>query len=198
MTKRSQFILTTTAVMIFIIAFFLDITRFGQDLEDSWKKVSLPNFLFILVIVLSIGFLLNLIIFHRRRYFQRLFLTIPIAFILFSIADIAKTTIGHFGLNEEYNYFSAMRDIKNGKVQMLDVGLSLPTPNVDWVKQQKAEKITANHFGYSAIYLGCTVTDGICIYNSVMENYLELENGKNWRIRERQMRDSILSSTNQN
>ena len=50
------------------------------------------------------------------------------------------------------------------------------------------------HFGYKSVYLGCTVTYGIGMYNEVMENYLDKINGKDWRIKEQQMRDSIIKS----
>jgi len=185
--------LTVTAVIFFVIAIILDLTHFGREWVTSWSNFSFTTFLLILAIIVITGLLLGLIIFPRRKYKQRLLLTFPIAFIVFSISDISTTVIGYYGLNEQYNYFSAKRDISNGKVQILDIGLRLATPNVDWYKQQEAEKITANHFGYRTMYVGCTVTDGICIYNSVMENHLEMANGKNWRVRERQMLDSIMN-----
>lgn len=123
-------------------------------------------------------------------------LTIPIAFILFSFADISKTAVSYYGLDEEYNYFSAKRDIKNGKIQILETGLILPEPNTDWNKEQEAEKKTEEQFGYKSVYLGCTVTHGIGIYNAVMEDYLNKINGKNWRLKQRQMFDSIMNYKN--
>jgi hypothetical protein len=135
-------------------------------------------------------------LFRKKNYKQRLLRTVLIAVILFSITDIFLVTITHYGLDEEYNYFTAMRDIRNGKVQILQIGLIMPMPNVDFKKQQEAEKIVADHFSYKSIYLGCTETNGMAIYNSVMEDYLERLNGKNWRVRERQMFDSILKSSN--
>ena len=104
------------------------------------------------------GVLLGLFLFQKQNYKYRISLTIPIAFILFSCADISKTATSYYGLNEEYNYFTARRDIKNGKVQILETGLILPEPDVNWDKKNEAEKIVENQFGYKSVNLGCTVT----------------------------------------
>ena len=155
----------------------------------------MTRILLIVSIIISVGLLLGLFFFRKRTYKSRILLTIPVAFILFSCADILKTATSYYGLDEEYNYFTARRDIKNGKVQILETGLILPEPNVNWEKKQDAEKIAENQFGYKSVYLGCTVTHGIDIYNSVMEDYLEKVNGKNWRTKERRTIDSIMNST---
>jgi hypothetical protein len=100
----------------------------------------------------------------------------------------------YYGLNEEYNYFSANRDIKNGKIQLLETGLISPEPNIAWDKKQEAEKKLEKQFGYKSVYLGCIVTHGIVIYNSVMEDYLDKVNGKNWKIKQQCMLDSLINS----
>ena len=191
MTQRLQPILTISAGIFFILAFVLDVSYFGQDWTDFWKHINFTAILIIVTIVIAIGLLLGLFLFRKRKYKERLWLTLPIAFILFSFADISKTAISYYGLDEEYNYFTAKRDIKNGKVQILETGLLLPTS--DWDKRQAAQKITENYFGYKSIYLGCVVTNGISTYNFIMEDYLDKRNGKEWRLRERQMRDSIIT-----
>lgn len=194
MTNRLQNILTITAIVSFILAFYLDITSFGQDRNILWNNIEMRRILLILSIIISVGLLLGLFFFRKRTYKRRILFTIPVAFILFSCADILKTAINYYGLDEEYNYFTAKRDIKNGKVQILETGLILPEPNVDWEKKQDAEKRAENQFGYKSVYLGCTVTHGIDIYNSVMEDYLEKVNGKNWRTKKRKIIDSILNT----
>lgn len=196
MTKRFQSILTITAIVSFVVAFYLDITSFGQDRNISWKNIELVRILLIIAIIVAVGLLYSLFLFHKRNYKSRILLTISIAFVLFSCADILKTATSYYGLDEEYNYFTARRDIKNGKVQILETGLTLPEPNVNWEKKQDAEKIAENQFGYKSVYLGCTITHGIDIYNSVMEDYLEKANGKNWRTKERVTIDSIMNSDN--
>ena len=196
MAKRSQIILTITAIIFFVTAFTLDITSFGQDRNISWKNIEIVRVLAIVLIVTAIGLLLGLFLFRKQNYKRRIVLTIPIAFILFSCADIIMTATNYYGLNEEYNYFSANRDIKNGKIQILETGLILPEPNVDWGKKQEAEKKLEKQFGYKSVYLGCVVTHGIGIYNSVMEDYLEKVNGENWRKKQQRMIDSLMNSKN--
>ena len=196
MTKRSQIILTVTAIGFFVIAFTLDITSFGQDRNISWKNIGVIRILAIVSMVAAVGLLLGLFLFRKQNYRRRIVLTIPIAFILFSCADILMTATNYYGLNEEYNYFSANRDIKDGKIQILETGLILPEPNVDWDKKQEAEKKLEKQFGYKSVYLGCIVTHGIGIYNSVMEDYLEKLNGKNWRTKQQRMLDSLMNSNN--
>ena len=182
--------------MFFLFAFILDITSFGQDRNISWKNIEVVRILAIVSIVAAVGLLLGLFLFRKQNYKRRIVLTIPIAFILFSCADIIMTATNYYGLNEEYNYFSANRDIKNGKIQILETGLILPEPNVDWDKQQEAEKKLEKQFGYKSVYLGCIVTHGIGIYNSVMEDYLEKVNGKDWRAKQRHLLDSLMKSNN--
>ena len=192
MKHRFQKILTISAVILFILAFLLDVSAFGQYWNSFWESVDLRNIAAIIGITIAFGLLLGLFFFRRKTYKQRLLWTLPIAFILFSLADITKTTIGYYGLNEEYNYFAAKRDIKRGKIQILEMGLILPDPNIGWEKQQRVQSIVEQHFGYKSVYLGCVVTNGSVIYNNVMEAYLDKVNGKDWRVKEGQMRDSIL------
>jgi len=196
MTKRSKIILTITAIIFFVIAFTLDISSFGQDRNISWRNIEVVRILAIVSIVALVGLLLGLFLFRKQNYSRRIALTIPIAFILFACVNIIMNATNYYGLNEEFNYFSANRDIKNDKIQILETGLILPEPNVDWDKMQQAEKKLEKQFGFKSVYLGCTVTHGIGIYNSVMEEYLENVNGKNWRTKQRHMLDSLMNSKN--
>ena len=100
-------------------------------------------------------------------------MTIPICFILFALVNISKDGVNYYGLDDQYNYFTAKQDISNGKIQLLETGMTLTEPNVDWGKKRDAEKEIEKQFGYKSINLGCTMTYGIDIYNSVMENHLE-------------------------
>jgi hypothetical protein len=196
MRHRLKFILTISAATFFILAFVLDISQFGQFWYDLWENISITRLLLIVTIVTVIGLFLGLFLFRRKTYKESIVLTLPIAFILFSLIGISNLAINYYGLDEEYNYFSAKRDIQHGKVQLLEAGLILPTPNVGWDKQQAAEIIIANRFGYKSVYLGCTVTHGIGIYNNVMEDYLDKVNGKYWRVKSKQMFDSLMNSKN--
>ena len=62
--------------------------------------------------VAAVGLLLGLFLFREQNYRRRIVLTIPIAFILCSCAAITMTATNYYGLNEEYNYFKANKDIK--------------------------------------------------------------------------------------
>ena len=187
--------MTLTAIISFILALVLDLTYFGQDTDIDWKNIEILKILVVVTILVAVGLLLGLFFFRKKNYKRRILLTIPICFILFAFVDISKTAISYYGLNEKYNYFTAKQDIRNGKIQLLETGLTLPNPNtnVDWNKKQDAEKKVEKQFGYKSINLGCTWTNGIGIYNSVMENYLEKVNGKNWRKEERKMLDSLMN-----
>lgn len=196
MTSSSKLILIILAAMLFIIAFILDISQFGQDWHNFWFGVSIARILLITGCIVIVGLLFGLFLFRRKKYKQRILLTLPIAFLLFALADITNLAINYYGLSEEYNYFTAKRDIKNGKVQLLETGLILPAPNVDWDKQQKAEKIIANQFGYKSVYIGCIVRHGVDIYNDIVEDYLDKVNGNNWRVKSKQMFDSLMNSNN--
>ena len=195
MMKRFQIILTLTAIISFILALVLDLTYFGQYTDIDWENIEILKILVVVTILIAVGLLLGLFLFRKKNYKNRILLTIPICFILFAFVAISKTAINYYGLNEEYNYFAAKQDIKNGKIQLLETGFILPEPNanVDWNKKQEVEKKIEKQFGYKSINLGCTVTNGIYIYNSVMEDYLEKVNGKNWRTKERQMFDSLMN-----
>lgn len=147
----------------------------------------------VVAMLIAVGLLLGLFRFSKLNYKNRISLTIPLAFILFAFAGISKTAINYYGLDGDYNYFTAKRDITHSKIQILKTGLALPEPNVDWNKKQEAENKIAARFGYKFMSLGSTVTNGIYIYNAVMEDYLEKVIVKNWRTKERQSLDSIMN-----
>lgn len=196
MAKRLQIILTVSAVIIFIMALLLDVSQFGQQWQTMWVNLNVSRLLLVVVLVAITGVLLGLILFRRKKYNQRIFLTLPISFIIFAFADITNLAINYYGLDEEYNYFTAKRDLKKGKVTLLETGLTMPIPNIDWDKQKKAATITENSFGYKSVYTGCIITHGIDMYNHVMEDYLNKRNGKDWRVKSAQLFDSLVNDRN--
>lgn len=191
MTNRFQFILTITAVLSFASAFIIDISQLGQDWSNFSKSIDITRLFTIILLNIVAGLFLGLFLFHKRPYKQRVLLTVPIAFILFSIANFGNIVIYEYGLFDEYNYFTAKRDIKNGKVQLLSTGLILPTQSEE---EEKAEEAIRNQFGYKRVWIGCFVTPGVYRYNAVMEDYLEEINGKDWRKRLQQRTDSLPNS----
>jgi len=190
MKKRFQTILTITAIFFFVSAFFLDISQFGHRWKNMWNNVDVGSFLLILLINLAAGLFLALFFFRKRTYKQSLFMTVPIAFIFFSIVALVNILIQVYGLFDEYNYFTAKRDISNGKVQLLSAGLILPTGD----EEQKAKEAIRNEFGYKSVWIGCIWTPGVGKYNAVMEEYLNKKNGEGWRERMMQRLDSLRNN----
>src|SRR6478609_4978509 len=79
MTKRLQIIVTTIAIIFFILAFYLDITSFGQHRYIFWTNIELIRILLIVAITIVFGVLLGLFLFQKQNYKYRISLTIPIA-----------------------------------------------------------------------------------------------------------------------
>ena len=79
-----------------------------KNTNISWRNIEFVRILAIVLMVAVVGLLLGLFLFRKQNYKRRIVLTIPIAFILFSCADIIMTATNYYGLNEEYNYFSAI------------------------------------------------------------------------------------------
>ncbi len=77
-----------------------------------------------------------------------------------------------FGLFTPYNFWTAQEDLKNGKIQIVVVGL----PNRPQIEQSLAIK-----HGFSFKYVGCNVTpellNGAKYYNIQVERYLGEKNG---------------------
>ena len=135
MALHLKSILTISAAILFMLAILLDLSNFGQDWL-SRQNLEVGRILFVIAIVMGIGLFLALFLFCVEKYKQRLLWTVPIAFILVSIVGIALLTIHHYGLNEGYNYFTAKRDIRNGKVQILQIALIEPLLNVKNIAHQ--------------------------------------------------------------
>ena len=188
MTKRFQTILTITAIFFFTSVFLLDISQFGHHWKNMWENVDVGSFFLILLINLAVGLFLALFFFRKRTYKQRLSMTVPIAFILFSIADFGNIFIHEYGLFDEYNYFAAKRDIRNGKIQLLSAGLIMPTGDED---EQKAEEAIRDEYGFKSVWIGCVWTPGVGKYNAVMKEYLDEKNGNGWKERMLQRIDSL-------
>lgn len=108
---------------------------------------------------------------------------------LFVIASIVSFLWWYYGLFSPYNYFTANRDIKNGKVRFVTYGLPMPS--------SKDEEINslATKYGFGSTEIGCTVTEqeinAIATYNNVIEHYLKRRNGKDWRTHYQRQVDSL-------
>ena len=193
MIRRTQLLVIISAVLLFLFTFFININSFSNQLEVNLKLEIIELFK-IIGFASLVGLLFGLVLFKRQKYIQRIIITIPIAFILFALPYLWQKTKDFYGLEENYNYFTAVEDIKNGKVQIIVVGLILPDPTINWERKLKIEKLVQKKFGYESVNFGCAIFNGVHFYNSAMEKHLEKINGKNWKEREKAMLDSLLKT----
>ncbi len=92
-----------------------------------------------------------------------------------------------FGLFTPFNFWTAGQDIKNGKIQIVEIG-EMPL-NFD----QKQH--LANSYGFDFYLFGCNVTtdiiNGTKYYNRKMVDHLESKYGKGWWTKFQSQLDSI-------
>lgn len=97
-----------------------------------------------------------------------------------------------FGFFTPFNFWTAEQDIKNGNIQIVEVG-ELP---LNFEQKQKL----ANSYGFDFYLFGCNVTDGtingIKYYNKTMINHLENKYGNGWLTKFQTQLDSIDNSNN--
>lgn len=81
-----------------------------------------------------------------------------------------------FGLFTPFNFWTAEQDIKNGKIQIVEIG-EMP---LNFEQKQKM----ANSYGFDFYLFGCNVTSDIIngteYYNKTMINHLESKFGIGW------------------
>lgn len=114
-----------------------------------------------------------LIITHMRKKLTLLVIgtisIISIIIIVWSADDFSS----------EYNSVSAKMDIKNGDIKIINVGIPKDT-----FKVREIERIAAK-YGFKNVYIEKYSFDnsekGINNYNKLMEGYLTVRNGINWR-----------------
>jgi hypothetical protein len=92
-----------------------------------------------------------------------------------------------FGLFTPFNFWTAGQDIKNGKIQIAEIG-EMP---LNFKQKQKL----ANSYGFEFYLFGCNVTtdiiNGTEYYNKTMVNYLESKYGIDWWTKFQTQLDSI-------
>ncbi len=193
MISRTQLLVIISAVLLFLFTFFINVNSFSNQLE-VFLNLGIIELFKIVGFASLVGLLFGLFLFKRQMFIQRIIITIPIAFILFTLPYLWQKTKDFYGLEENFNYFTAVEDIKNGKVQIIVVGLILPDPTINWERKLEIEKLVQKKFGYESVNFGCTIFNGVHFYNSEMEKHLEKTNGKNWKEREKAMLDSLLKT----
>ena len=92
-----------------------------------------------------------------------------------------------FGLFTPYNFWTAGQDIKNGKIQIVEIG-EMP---LNFEQKQKL----ANTYGFGFYLFGCNVTtdliNGTEYYNKAMVDHLETKFGIGWWTKFQSQLDSI-------
>lgn len=92
-----------------------------------------------------------------------------------------------FGIFTPFNFWTARQDIKNGKIQIAEIG-EMP---LNFERKQKL----ANSYGFDFYLLGCNVATGIIngtgYYNKTMIDHLESKYGIGWWTKFQSQLDSI-------
>lgn len=92
-----------------------------------------------------------------------------------------------FGLFTPYNFWTAEQDIRNGKIQVIEIGV-LPL-------YFEAKQKHANSYGFKFSLHGCNVTtdilNGTKYYNRKVIEHLETKYGKGWWTKFQNQLDSV-------
>jgi hypothetical protein len=92
-------------------------------------------------------------------------------------------------LSSDYNYVSAKLDIKKGDIKIINIGIPKITS-----KDKEIESVAAR-YGFKNIYIEKysekQSQKGIKNYNKVMEAYLKVRNGINWKTNYKREVDSL-------
>lgn len=101
-------------------------------------------------------------------------------------------SLWNFGFFNRYNYLTAKTDIAKNNPQIVYVGKSMLTSS-DLNNVSKK-------YGFEIVGFGCTLSsveqNGIEIYNSQMNNYLDKLNGIGWKSEYKKEIDSLMKLTN--
>ncbi len=101
-------------------------------------------------------------------------------------------SLWNFGFFSRYNYLTAKTDIAKNNPQIVYVGESMLTPS-DLNNVSKK-------YGFEIVGFGCILSvveqNGIEIYNSQMDNYLDKINGIGWKSKYKKEIDSLMKLTN--
>jgi hypothetical protein len=100
--------------------------------------------------------------------------------IILLLAAVTVTgALWYYCLFTPYNYVTAKRDIRNGKVNFISFGLPAIMPN-----QARIDSLREK-YGVKYMNIGCVITEdairGIAFYNKIVESFLAKRNGENWK-----------------
>lgn len=96
----------------------------------------------------------------------------------------------NFKNSPDYNFITAKLDIKNGNVKIVHTGFHTAS-----AKDKEIDSV-AKIYGFRNVYIGYDSTEqiisGIKNYNSVIESYLNIRNGSNWKQDYQSAVDSLI------
>jgi len=99
--------------------------------------------------------------------------------------------------SSDYNYATAKIDITNGNVRIINIGIPKTS------SKDKEIEMVSTRYGFKNIYIEKYTPQqtekGINNYNELIETYLTLRNGSNWKINYNREVDSLYKvAANQN
>ncbi len=98
-----------------------------------------------------------------------------------------------YDLSTDYNYATAKLDIKNGNAKIIHIG----THKIS--SKEKDLEMLAARYGFKNLYIekftAQQTEKGIKDYNELVETYLVLRNGPDWKENYQREVDSLLSIT---
>lgn len=120
-----------------------------------------------------------------------------IGFIFILIISIISILWRVDDLSADYNYVTAKLDIKDGNVKIINIGIPKTS------SKDKEIELVAGRYGFKNIYIEKytpkQTEKGINNYNELIETYLALRNGSNWKSIYKKEVDSLYKvAANQN
>lgn len=115
------------------------------------------------------------------------------ASILVLIIIVIIAFVQNYKGSPDYNYIAAKLDIGNGNIRIINTGYRIPC-----TKDSEIDLATAR-YGFKNIWIGYDTTaekiKGIRNYNELMEAYLTIRNGNDWRVSYQKEVDSLCKLT---
>lgn len=185
----SKLILPFLATALFITAYILELSDAGRHMDMLLLNFSAKKLLLFILASIALGMLIASFTFRKIKYSERITITISLIFITYAIFTFCRIAIYVSGLTDEYNYFAAKSDLKNGKIQLLYAGQLA----YDGEKTENAIDSLKTIYGFTTLNIGI-YSRGAEHYNRTVINYLKEKNGKNWHSEYMQKVDSIIKA----
>ncbi|MDR2284808.1 MAG: hypothetical protein LBE37_16455 [Sphingobacterium sp.] len=186
--KRKLVVLPVLALVLLIIMLILEFSNIGSDFEYFWEEIKNTNLKDwkMIPILFFLGILIGLIPFYKISKSHRMVISTSIVFIIFSSYYLIKMFIFCFGLYDDFNYFKAINDLQNGKIQLLYAGQYYYSCDEEYNAIDSLYK----SYGIITTNIGI-ITPGMYRYNAVVKIYLSNKCGENWNEKFVKQVDSI-------